>query len=91
MRWASGHRRLQPADWWFADAERWREHWYRSPLPFASDGIVLRQNSARLPNAGRPNRRTGSPPGNTPSPRPAEVRKVHFKIGRTGRITPCWN
>jgi DNA ligase (NAD+) len=21
----------------------------------------------------------------------AEVRKVHFKIGRTGRITPCWN
>jgi DNA ligase (NAD+) len=21
----------------FADAEHWRDHWYRSPLPFASD------------------------------------------------------
>ncbi len=27
-----------------ADAERCRDHWYRSPLPFASDGVVLRQN-----------------------------------------------
>lgn len=28
----------------FADAQKWRDHWYRSPLPFASDGVVLRQN-----------------------------------------------
>lgn len=28
----------------FEDAQKWREHWYRSPLPFASDGVVLRQS-----------------------------------------------
>jgi DNA ligase (NAD+) len=73
----------------FADADRWRDHWYRSPLPFASDGVVLRQDSR--------------PPAERWQARPpywsvawkypfaqalAEVRKVHFKIGRTGRITP---
>ena len=34
-----------------ADAELWRDHWYRSPLPFASDGVVLRQS--RRPPAER--------------------------------------
>lgn len=73
----------------FADAERWRDHWYRSALPFASDGIVLRQDQR--------------PPAERWQARPpywsvawkypfaqalAEVRKVNFKIGRTGRITP---
>ncbi|MGF6110823.1 NAD-dependent DNA ligase LigB [Pseudomonas frederiksbergensis] len=73
----------------FADAQHWRDHWYRSPLPFASDGVVLRQGSR--------------PPAERWQARPpywsvawkypfaqalAEVRKVHFKIGRTGRITP---
>ncbi|MBD9482958.1 NAD-dependent DNA ligase LigB [Pseudomonas sp. PDM14] len=72
-----------------ADARRWREHWYRSPLPFASDGVVLRQGTR--------------PPGSTWGAEPpswaaawkypprqalAEVRDVQFRIGRTGRITP---
>jgi DNA ligase (NAD+) len=72
-----------------ADAERWRDHWYRSPLPFASDGIVLRQG--QRPPAGR---WQAKPPywsvaWKYPFAQAlAEVRKVHFKIGRTGRITP---
>ncbi|MNM84234.1 DNA ligase B [compost metagenome] len=71
------------------DAERWREHWYRSPLPFASDGIVLRQN--QRPAAERWQAR--SPYWAIAWKYPfaqalAEVRQVHFKIGRTGRITP---
>ncbi|WP_137804951.1 NAD-dependent DNA ligase LigB [Pseudomonas sp. G(2018)] len=72
-----------------ADAQRWRDHWFRSTLPFASDGIVLRQGSR--------------PPAERWQAKPpywivawkypfaqalARVRKVHFKIGRTGRITP---
>lgn len=72
-----------------AEARNWREHWYRQPLPFASDGVVLRQGNR--------------PPGSTwvtqpPSwavawkyaPRQAlsEVRAVHFRVGRSGRITP---
>jgi DNA ligase (NAD+) len=73
----------------FTDAERWREHWYRSPLPFASDGIVLRQG--KRPSA---ERWQAKPPywsvaWKYPFAQAlAEVRKVHFKIGRTGRVTP---
>ena len=73
----------------FSDAERWREHWYRSPLPFASDGIVLRQG--KRPPA---DRWQAKPPDWSVAWKypfaqaMAEVRKVSFKIGRTGRITP---
>ena len=73
----------------FADAERWREHWYRSPLPFASDGVVLRQD--QRPPAERWQAKTPywSVAWKYPFAQAlAEVRKVHFKIGRTGRITP---
>ncbi|MFD2884985.1 NAD-dependent DNA ligase LigB [Pseudomonas lini] len=73
----------------FADAERWRDHWYRSPLPFASDGVVLRQD--QRPPAERWQAKTPywSVAWKYPFAQAlAEVRKVHFKIGRTGRITP---
>ncbi|NUT86721.1 NAD-dependent DNA ligase LigB [Pseudomonas corrugata] len=72
-----------------ADAERWRDHWYRTALPFASDGIVLRQS--RRPPANR--WQAKAPFWGVAWKYPyaqalAEVRKVHFKVGRTGRITP---
>lgn len=73
----------------FADAERWRDHWYRTPLPFASDGIVLRQS--QRPAAERWEAKTPlwSVAWKYPFAQAlAEVRKVNFKIGRTGRITP---
>jgi len=72
-----------------ADAEHWRDHWYRTPLPFASDGIVLRQS--RRPPADRWQARAPfwSVAWKYPHAQAlAEVRKVRFKIGRTGRITP---
>lgn len=73
----------------FADAARWREHWYRSPLPFASDGVVLRQG--KRPDGTRWQAR--DPYWITAWKYPfaqalAEVRGVQFTIGRTGRITP---
>ncbi|MGL4317528.1 MAG: NAD-dependent DNA ligase LigB [Pseudomonas sp.] len=70
-------------------ARQQREHWYRNPLPFASDGVVLRQGQR--------------PPGSSWSAEPpqwaaawkypvaqalTEVRAVQFTIGRSGRITP---
>ncbi|WP_085655834.1 NAD-dependent DNA ligase LigB [Pseudomonas sp. B11(2017)] len=73
----------------FADAQAWREHWFRTPLPFATDGVVLRQD--RRPSAERWQAR---PPHwgiawKYPFAQAlAEVRKVDFRIGRTGRITP---
>jgi len=72
-----------------ADAEHWRDHWYRSPLPFASDGVVLRQS--RRSSA---ERWQAKPPywavaWKYPFAQAlAKVRKVEFKIGRTGKITP---
>lgn len=73
----------------FAQAEQWRATWYRSALPFASDGVVLKQST-------RPSgeRWQASPPNwaaawKYPITQAlAQVRTVHFKIGRTGRITP---
>ncbi|MET1079938.1 MAG: NAD-dependent DNA ligase LigB [Pseudomonas sp.] len=70
-------------------AAQWRAHWYRSELPFASDGVVLRQGSRP---AGE--RWQAQPPHWAVAwkyPRiqaVAEVRRVTFSIGRRGRITP---
>lgn len=73
----------------FADAQHWRDHWYRSPLPFATDGIILRQS--RRPEA--QHWQAKAPHWIVAWKYPftqalAHVRDVHFKIGRTGRITP---
>ena len=70
-------------------ARHWRALWYRQPLPFASDGVVLRQG--RRPAAERWQAKAPYwiaawkyPYANAL----AEVRKVNFNIGRSGRITP---
>lgn len=73
----------------FADVEHWRNHWYRSALPFSTDGIVLRQG--QRPSA---DRWQAKPPywiaaWKYPFAQAlAQVRNVNFNIGRTGRITP---
>lgn len=72
-----------------ADVERWRDHWYRSPLPFASDGIVLRQEQRPPAERWQAKPPHWSAAWKYPFAQAlAEVRKVHFKVGRTGRITP---
>ncbi|MGY2238648.1 NAD-dependent DNA ligase LigB [Pseudomonas gingeri] len=73
----------------FAQARDWREYWFRQPLPFASDGVVLRQS--QRPDARRWQARPPhwSVAWKYPHARAlAHVRKVSFKVGRTGRITP---
>ena len=73
----------------FQQAQAWRERWYRQALPFASDGVVLKQSSrpaAEHWHASPPNwaaawkypLRQGL----------ATVRRVQFSIGRSGQITP---
>ncbi len=69
-------------------ARHWREQWYRQPLPFASDGVVLRQ-SQRPPAQ----RWQAEPHWAAAWKYPlrsalAQVRAVDFRIGRSGRITP---
>jgi DNA ligase (NAD+) len=76
----------------FAQAAQWRDTWYRSALPFASDGVVLKQST-------RPSGEHwhASPPSwaaawKYPITQAlALVRAVHFNIGRTGHITPVLN
>ncbi|MEH0832951.1 NAD-dependent DNA ligase LigB [Pectobacterium cacticida] len=71
----------------FTDAEKWRQHWYRSPLPFVTDGVVIRQ--AKEPQ-GRYWRATSAdwaiawkyPPVHHVT----EVADVAFSVGRTGKI-----
>ncbi|WP_447554840.1 NAD-dependent DNA ligase LigB [Vreelandella sp. EE22] len=71
------------------DAAYWRDVWFNAPLPFATDGVVIKQ-------AERPGVRhwSSSPPDwavawkYPPSKALAEVRGVEFRVGRTGRVTP---
>ncbi|MFK8332136.1 NAD-dependent DNA ligase LigB [Pseudomonas sp. BJa5] len=73
----------------FAEVSRWRQHWYRTPLPFASDGVVLRQGLR--PDGSRWQARAPYWIAAWKYPFAqalAEVRDVQFNIGRTGRITP---
>lgn len=73
----------------FEQARSWREHWYRTGLPFATDGVVMRQ-SVR-PSAERWQAKAPYWIAAWKYPYAqavAEVRKVNFNIGRSGRITP---
>ena len=73
----------------YAQASSWREHWFRHPLPFASDGVVLRQSQQPAAQRWQVGRSHWSAAWKYPhSQALAEVRKVHFTIGRSGRITP---
>lgn len=69
------------------EAEKMRDRWLKSPLPFVTDGIVIR--SAQEPAGNR------WLPGDgswvvawkyAPAARVAEVRAITFTVGRTGRI-----
>ncbi|HEV2539990.1 MAG TPA: NAD-dependent DNA ligase LigB [Frateuria sp.] len=70
------------------EVRRWRDRWYRGALPFATDGIVLRQGD-RPPAA----QWVASPPDwavawkYPPAQALATVRAVDFRRGRRGRIS----
>lgn len=71
------------------DIEAWRERWYRQALPFASDGIVIRQGR-RPPGKAWSTQTPGwAVAWKYPHQQAlAEVRRVEFKVGRSGRVTP---
>ena len=73
----------------FAQAQRWREYWYRNPLPFATDGVIIRQG--QRPPAQRWQAKAPYWIAAWKYPYAqvlADVRRVNFNIGRSGRITP---
>jgi len=71
------------------DAAHWREHWYHAALPFATDGVVLRQGSRPPAERWRAKAPYWIAAWKYPYAQAlAEVRAVHFRVGRTGRVTP---
>ncbi|AZE97098.1 DNA ligase (NAD(+)) [Pseudomonas orientalis] len=72
-----------------SDASRWRTHWYNHPLPFASDGVVLHQAAQAPAKRWKASAPYWAVAWKYPVTKAlALVRKVQFRIGRTGRITP---
>lgn len=70
-------------------ARHWRQHWYRSPLPFASDGVILRLSSRPPAERWQAKAPYWLAAWKYPFAQVmAEVRDVHFRVGRTGRVTP---
>ena len=90
------------ARWGFSDTQRysqpiqhisqaahWRTYWYNHPLPFASDGVVLHQAQHAPAQRWQASTPYWAVAWKYPVAEAlALVRKVQFKIGRTGRITP---
>lgn len=72
-----------------AEARQWREHWYRTPLPFATDGVVLRQGVRPASERWRAEPPHWAAAWKYPASEAlALVTAVEFSIGRSGRITP---
>ena len=71
------------------DVKRWREQWYRHPMPFAADGTVVRQGHRPPASSWQPMPPTWAVAWKYPAASAlTEVRAVTFTIGRSGRITP---
>ena len=72
-----------------AEVKRWREQWYRHPLPFAADGTVVRQGHRPAAATWRALPPDWAVAWKYPAASAlAEVVAVDFTIGRSGRVTP---
>ncbi|OON36984.1 DNA ligase B [Izhakiella australiensis] len=70
-----------------AEVAAWRQRWYRAPLPFASDGIVVHREPTLAGADWRPGRGDWAVAWKYQPPQTvAEVEAVEFSLGRTGRI-----
>jgi len=73
----------------FDHGKNWREHWYKTPLPFATDGVVIREGERPPAEHWQPRAPYWIAAWKYPFAQVlGEVRKVHFNVGRSGKITP---
>lgn len=71
------------------DAQQWRDHWYRRPQPFATDGIVLRRGDRPAGENWQAQPPAWAAAWKHPAATAlAEVIGVEFPVGRTGKIVP---
>lgn len=72
-----------------ADVRQWRQAWYHTPLPFATDGIVLKQSRRPEAESWLPQPPDWAVAWKYPAQTAlAQVVNVEFPVGRTGRIVP---
>lgn len=77
----------QPVATW-ADVTRWRERWYRQAMPFAADGVVLRQGRRPAASSWQATPPDWAVAWKYPAARAlATVRGVDFRTGRSGRVS----
>lgn len=71
------------------EAHHWRQHFYRQPQPFATDGIVLKQASRPAAENWQPEPPHWAAAWKHPAATAlATVVGVEFPVGRTGKIVP---
>lgn len=69
------------------EVEQWRERWFTSPLPFVTDGIVVRQSSEPEAQIWKPGQGDWVVAWKyEPQAQTAEVNAIHFSVGRSGKI-----
>lgn len=66
---------------------QWRQRWYRSPLPFVSDGVIVREGREPPGRAWSPGKGEWLAAWKyPPASQVMEVRAIHFRTGRSGRL-----
>lgn len=70
------------------DVAKWRKNWYSQPLPFATDGIVIRQGLEPTGRYWKNNTASWAVAWKYPTQtQSTEVKGVETVIGRTGKVT----
>ncbi|MBK5143626.1 NAD-dependent DNA ligase LigB [Budviciaceae bacterium BWR-B9] len=70
------------------EAESWYQYWFDNPLPFARDGVVIRQGTRPSGSRWRAQPPLWAAAWKYPTEKViAEVQAINFNIGRTGRIS----
>jgi DNA ligase (NAD+) len=73
----------------FTQAKNWRDHWYRNPLPFATDGVIIRQGERPPAQRWQAKAPYWIAAWKYPFAQVlGNVRRVNFNVGRSGKITP---
>ncbi|AKJ40798.1 NAD-dependent DNA ligase LigB [Pragia fontium] len=76
----------------FEKAQHWYQHWFDTALPFARDGVVIRQGNRPLGINWIAKPPTWAAAWKYPAENViAEVQSISFNVGRTGRISTIVN
>ncbi|WP_313086594.1 NAD-dependent DNA ligase LigB [Atlantibacter hermannii] len=70
------------------EVEHWRAQWFKSPLPFVTDGVVIRQVEESAARNWQPGQGDWAVAWKyEPEAQTTEVRDIHFSVGRSGKLS----